>query len=282
MSLITVTGYPASGKSTRAAQLKTFLQNHHDNVHILSDHSLDISRDVYDDSRTEKAARSTLFSSMQRLMSSNAIVIVDAPNYIKGFRYQMYCAARELKLRVCTIYVVAKDEQCRKWNAARPDNEKYSNETLENLIQRYEEPSSMVRWDSPLFTVLWSDEQMPLQAIWESVSEGKIKPPNSGTVAVSKAPSDALLILEKTCLSIVTELMNIQDGYGGMVKLSGNQIQLPPRRLTLPELQRLKRQFVQVHKKAITLGTVEKGSVDWDEGKVAHKFVVYLEEHLRH
>ena len=28
---------------------------------------------------------------------------------------------------------------------------------LENLLMRYEEPSSMVRWDSPLFTVPWSD-----------------------------------------------------------------------------------------------------------------------------
>jgi tRNA uridine 5-carbamoylmethylation protein Kti12 len=30
-------------------------------------------------------------------------VIVDSLNYIKGFRYQMYCAARELKARVCTV-----------------------------------------------------------------------------------------------------------------------------------------------------------------------------------
>jgi Chromatin associated protein KTI12 len=36
-------------------------------------------------------------------MNSETILIVDAPNYIKGFRYQLYCAARELKLRVCTV-----------------------------------------------------------------------------------------------------------------------------------------------------------------------------------
>ncbi|KAF5370832.1 hypothetical protein D9758_001840 [Tetrapyrgos nigripes] len=282
MALVTFTGYPASAKSTRAAQLHTYLAAKHNNVQLLSDHSLNISRNVYSDSREEKAARGTLFAAMQRLMSPNTILIVDAPNYIKGFRYQMYCAARELKLRVCTIYVVAKEEQCREWNAARQEGERYPDETLENLIQRYEEPSSMVRWDSPLFTVLWSDDQMPFEAIWEAVSEGKIKPPNSGTVAVSKAPTDALLTLEKTALSIITELMSLQDGYGGTVNLSGNNIQLPPRRLTLSELHRLKRQFVQVHKKAITLGTIEKGSVEWDASSVAHKFAVYLEEHLKH
>lgn len=40
---------------------------------------------------------------MQRQMGPNTILIMDGMNYIKGFRYQMYCAARELKLRMCTV-----------------------------------------------------------------------------------------------------------------------------------------------------------------------------------
>jgi protein KTI12 len=75
--------------------------------------------------------------------------------------------------------------------------------------------------------------------------------------------------------------MGLQDGYGGTVKLSGNKVELPPRRLTLSELQRLRRQFVQVHKKAITLGTIEKGSVEWDEESVSHKFALYLGDHIK-
>ena len=59
------------------------------------------------------------------------------------------------------------------------------------------------------------------------------------------------------------------------------QVTLPARSLTLSELQRMKRQFVTVQKKAITLGTVEKGMVDWGEGSIAEKFVDYLEENLR-
>ena len=59
------------------------------------------------------------------------------------------------------------------------------------------------------------------------------------------------------------------------------KIHLPARNITLPELQRLKRQFVTIHKKAITLGSTEKGAVDWSEEKVAEKFVEYLEENLR-
>lgn len=56
---------------------------------------------------------------------------------------------------------------------------------------------------------------------------------------------------------------------------------LPARNVTLAELQRLKRQFIAVHKKAITLGTTEKGAVDWSEEAVAKKFSDYLEENLK-
>lgn len=55
------------------------------------------------DSRSEKLARATLFAAVQRHISRDTILIIDALNYIKGFRYQLYCAAREFKLRVCTV-----------------------------------------------------------------------------------------------------------------------------------------------------------------------------------
>jgi len=55
------------------------------------------------DSRSEKLARATLLAAIQRQMGQDTVLIVDALNYIKGFRYQLYCAAREFKLRVCTV-----------------------------------------------------------------------------------------------------------------------------------------------------------------------------------
>ena len=56
--------------------------------------------------------------------------------------------------------------------------------SLENLLVRFEEPSSMVRWDSPLFTVLWEDEDVPADDIWKSVTEGSVKAPHAGTQVV--------------------------------------------------------------------------------------------------
>ncbi|KAJ7497211.1 chromatin associated protein KTI12 [Mycena latifolia] len=292
MALVTFTGYPSSGKSTRVAQLTAQLAPllpPHLSVKVVSDESLNLSPTVYDDSRSEKPARGALFTAIQRLMAQDTVLVVDAPNYIKGFRYQIYCAAREMKLRVCTVYVVATPDLCREWNALRTDGRAYASETLENLIVRFEEPSSMVRWDSPLFTVLWTEEGVPAREIAQAILTGNVKPPNSGTLAAAKAPSDALHVLEQTSIAMVSAIMDAQaatQGSGGLVTLSLStslnvHITLPSRNLTLSELQRLKRQFVTVHKKAITLGTTEKGAVDWAEHSVATKFVTYLEENLK-
>lgn len=173
----------------------------------------------YPDSQSEKAARGALFTAIRRQLAMDTVLIVDAMNYIKGFRYQIYCAAREMKLRFCTVrymrlrdplpssqtckvYVVATHELCRERNNTRIDGHRYTPETyvfdeslpsssqlmvhgsLENLLVRYEEPSSMARWDSPLFTTLWTEEYSPVNQIWEAVTKGNIKPPNSGTLAV--------------------------------------------------------------------------------------------------
>jgi len=187
---------------------------------------------------------------------------------------------------------VAPAEHCRLWNKERTekDEEGYAPEVLDNLIQRYEEPSSMVRWDSPLFTVLPEDE-LPVEAIWQAVTEGIVKPPNAGTTAAPKAPEDALHTLESTSAAMVQGLMAEQAanqglGLGGPVTLTlGSDVKtslnLPHRSIVLSELQRHKRLFVTVHKKAITLGTTEKGAVDWSESSVADKFSRYLEENLK-
>ncbi|KAG5342921.1 hypothetical protein C0989_005869 [Termitomyces sp. Mn162] len=291
MALVTISGFPCCGKTKRAEEIRAVLQGYLQDekyhgpiskVVVLSDDVLNINRSSYNDSRSEKPARGALFTAMQRQMALDTILIVDGLNYIKGFRYQMYCAAREMKLRVCTVYVVALKEQCREWNATRQDRHAYSPET-------YEEPSSMVRWDSPLFTILWDENAPPMSQIWDALTKGNIKPPNSGTLSVAKAPTDALQALEQTAAAIVSAIIADQTGLGGqqslsLATLSGMlkiSITLPTRIITLSELQRLKRQFVMVHKKAITLGTTEKGAVNWDEKSIAGKFAAYLEEHVK-
>lgn len=85
------------------------------------------------------------------------------------------------------------------------------------------------------------------------------------------------------------QILSSQDGFGGFITFSLSsptlpsslKLMLPPRNVTLPELSRLKRQFVTAQKKAITLGTIERGSLDWSEDGVGQRFVVFLEEQLQ-
>ena len=144
-------------------------------------------------------------------------MVVDGLNYIKGFRYQLYCEAKAVQTPSCVvrlwsfaeqsecclplrnsgltileIHVGTPIEKCREMNTKLledPDNEGgYVQETFENLVYRYEEPNGMTRWDSPLFTVPYDDETPPFEAIWEAMigSDGKAKivKPNSATVMV--------------------------------------------------------------------------------------------------
>ena len=174
---------------------------------------------------------------------------------------------------------------------------------------RYEEPSSMVRWDSPLFTIPWDEHDIPSEEIWHAITKGDLKPANAGTRAVSPSPAshvqvmtdgnqtpqashvpmDALQTLETTTTAMVSMIMSEQTssgGTGGTITLTPSatarfQLQLPCRNVSLSELQRLKRAFVGIHKKAITLGATEKGSVDFSEQRVGDKFVEYLQQNLR-
>jgi hypothetical protein len=54
---------------------------------------------------------------------------------------------------------------------------------FDNLIMRFEEPSSMVRWDSPLFTIP-TDEEPPYDVIWKAITTGEMKPPTAAVTTV--------------------------------------------------------------------------------------------------
>lgn len=296
MALVTISGLPCSGKSYRATQFKQFFEDKITDpsysgplakVVIISDHNLNVQRSAYNDSRSEKIARGVLFAALQRELGPDKIVILDAPNYIKGFRYQLHCAAREMRIRTTTLFVAATPEACRAKNTSLGNL--YPPETLDALCLRYEEPSSMARWDSPLFTVLWEEETVPGGLTWEAITEGVVKLPNSGTIATAKSPTNALQVLEQATSQVVSSIMISREAnpcLGGTFVLIFDDglkgtIILPHRSVSISELQRYKRQFVVIHKMAVTLGTTEKGSVDWGAHTTREKFISYIEQNIK-
>jgi protein KTI12 len=95
-----------------------------------------------------------------------------------------------------------------------------------------------------------------------------------------------LHVLEQTTAAVVSAIVSMSNSQpiGGsvVIPLSSSKISvtLPPRIVTLSEMQRIKRQFVTTHKKAITLGTTERGTVDFDEENVGRKFAEFVAEHV--
>jgi tRNA uridine 5-carbamoylmethylation protein Kti12 len=65
-----------------------------------------------EDSISEKSGRGNLFTATTRALGPERIVICDSLNYIKGFRYQMYCAAREAHSRTVTVRQLPKHQGC--------------------------------------------------------------------------------------------------------------------------------------------------------------------------
>ena len=121
MPLVIFSGLPSSGKTTRALQLQQALEDkiassqRKFKVHIINDDILGINREVYrgtnalcnesltEDAKSEKAARGTFYSAVQRALSKDDIVVADGMNYIKGFRYQLFCEAKALSTPHCVV-----------------------------------------------------------------------------------------------------------------------------------------------------------------------------------
>ena len=65
----------------------------------------------------EKITRGQLKFETEKNLNADTVVILDSMNYIKGYRYQMYCIAREMKSTYCVIFCHTALEAARKFNA---------------------------------------------------------------------------------------------------------------------------------------------------------------------
>jgi protein KTI12 len=192
------------------------------------------------------------------------MIILDGANYIKGWRYQLYCEAKAVRTPHCVVHVGTPVERARGVNDERltkrtaltavegeiaktdagEEEQPYESECWGNLVYRYEEPNAMARWDAPLFTVLWEDEMPPCDAIWDALvgsdAEGgkKIVRPNQATVLKAPSSEDYLYELDKSTQAILNKILEWAKDHpgegGGEVGVGG--------------LQRLRRQFISLNR----------------------------------
>ena len=105
MPLIIVSGRPCTGKTSFATKLVEYLiAKGNEKVILVNEESLKLSkRDGYQNSQREKDVRGALKSEVDHNLTTDKIVIVDSLNYIKGYRYELYCSARTVRTPHCAL-----------------------------------------------------------------------------------------------------------------------------------------------------------------------------------
>ena len=88
-------------------------------VEVVSDSSLGLTYEQFESSGTEKIARGAVKAATERLVDVSTVVIVDSLNYIKGYRYELYCVAKALQTPSCVLHMATSDRVAAEWNAAR-------------------------------------------------------------------------------------------------------------------------------------------------------------------
>lgn len=293
-------------------------------MHYISDHTLAIPRNVYNleskdqnersNNASEKDARAKVYGEVKRVLSQGDVVVLDAAggNYIKGWRYQLYCEAKAVRTPSCVVHIGTPVEKARTMNELRLrqrdakrdgsgngtiatakakeeaskgdqdqktiDEEPYERDTWENLVFRYEEPNGMNRWDSPLFTVVWDDENPPCDAIWDAMigaKDGKpvIVRPNQATVmkpSVGEGYLHELDRITQEVLGKIIEWTKDHEGEGGgeVVIDEGPKgrvtVELPANAMSLPALQRLRRQFISLNRQsAVSVARIKESFVGY-------------------
>ncbi|KAF3340971.1 protein KTI12 [Carex littledalei] len=182
MALVVMCGQPCSGKSTAVIRLADALQSasatggdQRLTVRVIDESSLHLGRNQsYADMVVEKNLRGVLRSEVDRSLSKDSIIIVDSLNNIKGYRYELWCLARASGIRYCVVFCDTDVNQCREWNEKRREigESAYETNIFEDLARRLEKPDSRNRWDSPLFELFPSrdDIEKSSTVIEEAVS----------------------------------------------------------------------------------------------------------------
>ncbi|XP_014859924.1 PREDICTED: protein KTI12 homolog [Poecilia mexicana] len=274
MPLVVMCGYPCSGKTRRAEELKAHFEETTDRqVHIVGDRALGVDRNsVYADSQKEKDTRASLKAEVERKVNRDNIVILDSLNYIKGYRYELFCLTKHAQTPHCLVHCLTSGEESSLWNKNREAADQYSQDIFDALVQRFEAPDSRNRWDSPLFTVL-KDDVPPLEAVSDALFKRKAPPPNQSTQSQPLSSTNFLYELDKITQDVLMAIFNAQKTSvpGDLISVPGatEKVELT-RTVNMAELRKLRRQFISYSKMHPTEKT----------GQIANMFVQYLNKGL--
>ncbi|XP_028814204.1 protein KTI12 homolog [Denticeps clupeoides] len=274
MPLVVMCGFPCSGKSSRAQELRDrFVQSSQRKVHLVGDAESGAAKNsVYADSQSEKNLRGAQKAEVERRVNKDDIVILDSMNYIKGYRYELFCLIKHAQTPHCLVYCLTSPEESSTWNKSRDAGAQYTQEIIDALILRFEAPDSRNRWDSPLFT-LQKDDALPFEAISDALFKRKAPPPNQSTQSQPLSSSNFLYELDKVTQEVLMAVFDSQKTGvpGDLIAVPGATEKIEATRdLNMAELRKLRRQFISYTKMHPTENI----------GQIANMFVQYLNKSM--
>ncbi|XP_061750821.1 protein KTI12 homolog isoform X2 [Nerophis ophidion] len=224
------------------------------------------------DSQKEKQVRAVLKAEVERKVNKDDIVILDSLNYIKGYRYELFCLTKHAQTPHCLVYCLTSEDVSSEWNASRDAEVQYTHEILKALVLRFEAPDSRNRWDSPLFTVL-QDDTLQFEAVADAIFKRKAPPPNQSTQSQPLSSANFLYELDKITQDVLMAIFNAQKTSvpGDFVSVPGATEKIVlTRSVNMAKLRKFRRQFISYTKMHPTENTEQ----------ISNMFVQYLNKSL--
>eukprot|EP01133_Synstelium_polycarpum_P008662 gene8662-10167_t len=189
--------------------------------------------------------RGTLKAAVERALSKDIVVISDSLNYIKGYRYELYCIARASGTRLLVVYCNTPREEAKSWNAARDQTVAFTNELVEELTNRFEAPNPKNRWDSPLFT-LEPQHVLPFDMLNKTLFEVQELRPNYATQSQPISATNFVHQLETMTQEITNVVLDALQSsmVGDHIRVPGTEKRVVIHsKLNASELRNQRRQF---------------------------------------
>eukprot|EP00300_Choanocystis_sp_HF-7_P033627 c4600_g1_i2.p1 GENE.c4600_g1_i2~~c4600_g1_i2.p1 ORF type:complete len:275 (+),score=45.92 c4600_g1_i2:123-947(+) len=249
MPLVMMCGRPSTGKTTRALELATYLRETRGiEVVIVNEESLELDRNsCYTTQKDEKNFRGNIRSAIDRALAADVVVIADHMNYIKGFRYELFCAAKALSTPSCVLFCDVEFEVAAAWNAARvPETLAYGPALLEDLWSRFEVPNGMQRWDKPVFHCVGAESPTPCGDVAAHLLDSAAPRPNMATVITRVADASFVTELDRLTRQVVDRLIAWLSAGAQPGEPLPDTTLCFERVVTAAELRRIRKQYLSM------------------------------------
>jgi tRNA uridine 5-carbamoylmethylation protein Kti12 len=208
MPLVVIIGQPCTGKTKFASTLMSYLESKNHKVLMFNDESLNIDKSsTYNTPTVEKIARGKLKAAIERSLRKDITIIADNLNYIKGYRYELYCLVRSVGSTHCCVFINSSKEDALRNHEYRKANNlsSYTDASFHELWSRMEVPDPKHRWDAPLVHVVDSEQKSDSNSSnTESISTSTPKSIKS-SVFKKRIQSSAPTPIPETTVNVTVE-----------------------------------------------------------------------------